>query len=291
MSFHNLPFDLDQIHVASPCHENWGDMSGDERARFCGSCEKHVYNLSDMTREAAMELIREKQGHLCVRFYRRTDGTVLTQDCPTGVSELRKRKVRRVAAGIAAAAAGIFGVGRAAAGDLGRPAVATTDAAALVQPSDRAACSSITYTVAKGDTLTGIAKTWQTDVATLREANPKVNAAGDLQIGDKLVVPVKMVAVKGDVAAPRVAPATATTASHAAPGDNDRSMIMGEMVAPTPAVQPAPVQPPQKVTPAPEKPGDANGKAGGTARTQTPAIMGIMICPAPVPAPTPAPVK
>jgi len=81
---------LDQITVASPCHASWDDMTGDNRARFCGRCEKHVYNLSGMTRTRAEALVNQTEGKLCVRFYRRSDGTMLTQDCPVGLAALRR---------------------------------------------------------------------------------------------------------------------------------------------------------------------------------------------------------
>ena len=48
-----------------------------------------------MTREAAEALVRAKEGDLCVRYYRRADGTVLTADCSVGV---RRKRVRWVAA-------------------------------------------------------------------------------------------------------------------------------------------------------------------------------------------------
>jgi hypothetical protein len=82
---------LEAIHVASPCHANWDKMSGDAQARFCGSCAKHVYNLSSMTRDEAEALVAEKEGKLCVRFYQREDGTMLTSDCNVGVAALSVR--------------------------------------------------------------------------------------------------------------------------------------------------------------------------------------------------------
>src|SRR5262245_12351174 len=75
---------LANIRVASPCSARWADMSGDERARFCAQCQKHVYNLSDLTAQQAVAVIRSKEGKLCARFYRRADGTILTADCPVG---------------------------------------------------------------------------------------------------------------------------------------------------------------------------------------------------------------
>jgi len=66
-------------------------MNGDERARFCGQCQKNVYNLSAMTRAQIETLIREKEGKFCGRFYRRADGGLLTADCPSQVRRMRKR--------------------------------------------------------------------------------------------------------------------------------------------------------------------------------------------------------
>ena len=80
---------LESVRVAAPCHADWDRMQGDERARFCSSCEKHVYNLSGMTRGEAEALIQAHEGQLCVRFYRRADGTVLTDNCPVGLRKIR----------------------------------------------------------------------------------------------------------------------------------------------------------------------------------------------------------
>jgi hypothetical protein len=90
----NMNIDLDKIRVASPCNARWDDMSGDERARFCGQCRKSVYNLSAMTRVQIETLIREKEGKFCGRFYRRPDGRMLTADCPTGLRRRRDRLAR-----------------------------------------------------------------------------------------------------------------------------------------------------------------------------------------------------
>lgn len=66
-------------------------MNGADRTRFCASCQLNVYNLSAMTKKEAENLIVKTEGRLCVRFYRRADGTVLTQNCPTGLKALKKR--------------------------------------------------------------------------------------------------------------------------------------------------------------------------------------------------------
>ena len=103
---------LDQVRVASPCKADWNEMLGDERVRFCLSCEKDVYNLSSMAKDDAEALLRERLGDdLCVRFYQRADGTILTQDCPVGVKKKRTKKLALAVAGagaMAAAAATMF---------------------------------------------------------------------------------------------------------------------------------------------------------------------------------------
>ncbi len=98
------PLNLDNMSVASPCTAAWEDMDGDDRTRHCSSCTKNVYNISEMTRGEAEALIKEKEGHLCVRFYRRHDGTVLTDDCPVGLRAIRAgcRKVATAAASLLA---------------------------------------------------------------------------------------------------------------------------------------------------------------------------------------------
>jgi hypothetical protein len=63
-------------------------MQGDDKVRFCGECRLNVYNLSAMTRREAEEKVRQREGRLCVRFYQRADGTVLTQDCPRGLAAI-----------------------------------------------------------------------------------------------------------------------------------------------------------------------------------------------------------
>ena len=78
--------------VASPCDVPWATMAGDDRMRFCKSCEKHVHNLSAMTStEVEAFLETNANGNACVNLYERIDGTILTADCPVGVKRRRTR--------------------------------------------------------------------------------------------------------------------------------------------------------------------------------------------------------
>src|SRR5438309_12073962 len=92
-----MALDLDRIQVATPCTARWEDMKGEGAARFCGECNKHVYDLSGMERAAVEKLVRETEGRLCVRFYKRADGTLLTADCPVGLAARARRTARRAA--------------------------------------------------------------------------------------------------------------------------------------------------------------------------------------------------
>lgn len=95
---------LAALRVASPCHERWEDMEGDEQKRFCGRCDKHVYNVSAMPAEQAEELLTRSNMGICVRFSRRSDGTVVTGDCPVG-RQRRSLKLSLAVASMFAAAA------------------------------------------------------------------------------------------------------------------------------------------------------------------------------------------
>ena len=89
---------LDKIRVASPCKAGWDQMYGDERRRFCAECKLNVYNLSEMTRSEAEDFLIRSEGRLCVRFYRRRDGTVITRDCPVGWKAVKSRISRTAVA-------------------------------------------------------------------------------------------------------------------------------------------------------------------------------------------------
>lgn len=88
----HLPL-LQAVAIASPCKESWASMKGSDRVRFCGRCEKHVFDLSEMTAVEAESVLTAHGVAACVRFYRRTDGTVMTSDCPEGQRRRRRRNL------------------------------------------------------------------------------------------------------------------------------------------------------------------------------------------------------
>ena len=106
---------LDNVQVAAPCSANWEEMNGTEQKRFCAMCQLNVYNLSAMTKNEAEKLISDNEDRLCVRFYRRSDGTIITQNCPKGIAALKRRLSRLSAAALSAAIAFLSGFGVSAA--------------------------------------------------------------------------------------------------------------------------------------------------------------------------------
>lgn len=92
---------IDRIRIATPCPVSWEKMRGDSRVRHCDHCQLNVYNISSLSRSEAEALVMSKEGRFCARLYRRSDGTVLTRDCPVGLRAMRRR-ISKIAAAICA---------------------------------------------------------------------------------------------------------------------------------------------------------------------------------------------
>ena len=91
---------LDRIDIATPCSADWNQMKGDARVRHCGDCRLDVFNISEMTRAEAVQLIAGRAGRLCIRLYRRADGTLITADCWERLRAARRRGVWAFAAAL-----------------------------------------------------------------------------------------------------------------------------------------------------------------------------------------------
>ena len=102
-------FDVNSLRVASPCSVGWETMSGDERTRHCHLCSLNVYNVSALTPAEVENLILKREGRVCIRMYRRADGTVLTKDCPVGFRAIQKRAAR-LAGALLAVVLGLFSI-------------------------------------------------------------------------------------------------------------------------------------------------------------------------------------
>ena len=71
-------------------------MKGDNRARHCALCEKHVYNISAMTAKEVTDLVERIENEFCGRLDRRRDGTVLTANCPVSANTFSSGRLHRV---------------------------------------------------------------------------------------------------------------------------------------------------------------------------------------------------
>ena len=102
-------FDINKLRVASPCSVGWETMTGDERVRRCHSCQLNIYNIAEMTKSEVEDLITKLEDRVCIRLYKRADGTILTKDCPVGFRANQKR-IARFAGATLATILGLFSV-------------------------------------------------------------------------------------------------------------------------------------------------------------------------------------
>lgn len=72
----NLPI----LEVEIPCDESWDAMSGDDQTRRCGVCRHDVHDIASFTNEELTVLLARNE-RLCIRLFRRADGTAVTADC------------------------------------------------------------------------------------------------------------------------------------------------------------------------------------------------------------------
>ena len=98
---------LSHVRIAAPCRADWERMRGNERVRFCNECSMNVYNLSNMSKKDAEALITSAEGRLCVRYYHRLDGTILTNNCPVGLQAF-KRRVSGISRAVASSVLSFF---------------------------------------------------------------------------------------------------------------------------------------------------------------------------------------
>jgi hypothetical protein len=72
---------LNEITILTPCSMDWDRMAGDDHARYCPACGKHVHDFAKMTSAQASSLLDKVEGDVCGRLTRLNDGKLLTADC------------------------------------------------------------------------------------------------------------------------------------------------------------------------------------------------------------------
>ncbi len=60
-----------KINIPIPCHENWENMTSQDKGRFCGSCQKVVIDFTKMSNDEIIDYFKkqETQKSTCGRFY------------------------------------------------------------------------------------------------------------------------------------------------------------------------------------------------------------------------------
>src|SRR5688572_18353030 len=65
------------LPIANPCSLAFAGMNGDERTRYCATCEKEVHDLSARTEDEARLLLTKAHGkRICVRYAKDARGSI-----------------------------------------------------------------------------------------------------------------------------------------------------------------------------------------------------------------------
>ncbi len=70
---------LNQLSINEPCPMSWSEMDGDNAKRFCGHCQKHVHNFSEMNSKSVAQLMESGES-ICAKIQRRPDGSIITKE-------------------------------------------------------------------------------------------------------------------------------------------------------------------------------------------------------------------
>lgn len=57
-----------QLHIPTPCHENWNAMTPQEQGRFCNACAKVVVDFSMMTDKEVLDYMANASSSVCGRM-------------------------------------------------------------------------------------------------------------------------------------------------------------------------------------------------------------------------------
>ena len=77
---------LDPIRMAFECPLRWEKLIGGDRTRHCAACDKHVFNLSAMTRIEAQRLLDDSETPICIRVEVGADGRARFQPALPGLA-------------------------------------------------------------------------------------------------------------------------------------------------------------------------------------------------------------
>src|ERR1700733_2460408 len=102
----------DKVCIAAPCQFGWENMIGNDATRFCGGCNLQVYNTSVISSAEVQNILNMDADQVCLRIYRKADGTIITDECPRWLRPLRSgwRHIAKIAVAVVAIATSTQGV-------------------------------------------------------------------------------------------------------------------------------------------------------------------------------------
>lgn len=92
------------LTLPEPCHVKWDTMHQqhpEAQRRYCDSCDKHVHDLSSMTKTEAMALLEAKDWDICVNYEVNEAGEMLFRPEPPTRFELQLQGVQKLLAAAA----------------------------------------------------------------------------------------------------------------------------------------------------------------------------------------------
>jgi len=88
--------------ITHPCNQDWRNMSGDDKSRFCAQCQLHVHNLSAMSAPEQEAVLGNRKERQCVAYV--DDGNKIKVHRNTWLMIQRLMRPWRMAATVVAAA-------------------------------------------------------------------------------------------------------------------------------------------------------------------------------------------
>lgn len=98
---------LPTVKIDMPCPKNWDEMDGGAARRYCGHCQKHVFNLEATAPQDASDLLLRVQDgeNLCMRIRKDAAGRIVTRQ-EAGPPMARRTWLQSVVKAVA----GVWGV-------------------------------------------------------------------------------------------------------------------------------------------------------------------------------------
>lgn len=58
-----------ELYIPEPCHEDWSQMTSVEKGKFCGQCQKQVYDFSTLSDAELIRFFEKRSAPICGRLH------------------------------------------------------------------------------------------------------------------------------------------------------------------------------------------------------------------------------